>query len=372
MHDPMKWAIPLYRAFGIGVKVHLLFLLITIPMFLRLMHETKGVFWWFDLFMLSVGIVFGIVLLHEYGHCFAARRVGGEASEILLWPLGGLAYVEVPHAPRPHFLVAAAGPAVNLVICLACAVLFLVGGYSPLKALNPFGDPYRTPTHQLSDGQTLTSVYGAMTVRLPADPKGDPIVEIDSEKPLLPGWAVWNWRVCWMSWWLFLFNVLIPAFPMDGGRMLHAILWDRGDYRSATITACYVGYGAAAVMLGISLFANETILVGLALFIAINCYRTMAMEAETERGAFGYDFSQGYTSLERDDPPPPRPKRKGMIRGWLDARKARRIQRESDQRVQDDLRMDALLDKIAKQGKNALTDEERRFMERVSARYRNK
>ncbi len=372
MHDPMKWALPLYRAFGIAVKVHLLFFLITIPMFLRLMSETKGVFWWFDLFMLSVGLVFGIVLLHEYGHCFAARKVGGDASEILIWPLGGLAYVEVPHAPKPHFLVAAAGPAVNVVICLICAVAFLAGGYSPLKAFNPFGDPYRTPTYHLADGQTHTSIYGAM-VLLPAVVEGgEPTVIILEDRVQLPVWVVWTWRACWMSWWLFLFNVLIPAFPMDGGRMLHSILWARSDYRTATITACYVGYGAAAIMLGISLFANETILIGLALFIALNCYRTMSLETESERGAFGYDFSQGYTSLERDDPPPPRPKRKNFIKRWLDARKVRKIQREHEQRAQDDERMDQLLEKINNQGKNSLTDEERKFMERVSARYRNK
>lgn len=372
MHDPMKWALPLYRAFGIAVKVHLLFFIITIPMFLRLMHETKGVYWWFDLFMLSVGVVFGIVLLHEYGHCFAARKVGGEANEIMIWPLGGLAYVEVPSAPKPNFLVAAAGPAVNLVLCLVCAVAFLAGGFSPLKAFNPFGDPFRTPTYHLTDGQTYTSIYGAMIVRIPAAEGTEaPAVEMIADKPILPAWAVWNWRICWMSWWLFLFNVLIPAYPMDGGRMLHAILWARSDYRTATITSCYVGYGAAAIMFGIGLFANEAILLSLAIFIGLNCYRTLSMETETERGAFGYDFSQGYTSLERDDPPP-KPRRKGLIRSWLDARKARKIQREQDQRQQDELRMDSLLDKIAKQGKQSLTDEERRFMERVSARYRNK
>jgi hypothetical protein len=93
---------------------------------------------------------------------------------------------------------------------------------------------------------------------------------------------------------------------------------------------------------------------------------------EQEDGVFGYDFSAGYTSLEKDDPPPPQPKKVGPIKRWLQARQARRIAREQEEKARDEERMDQLLDKIARLGKEALTDEERRFMERVSARYRNR
>jgi Zn-dependent protease len=385
MHDPMKWALPLFRAFGIHVKVHWSFFLITIPMFLRLNYLADGLLWWFDIFMLSVGMVFFIVLLHEFGHCFAARYVGGDANEILLWPLGGLAYVEVPHHPRSHFFVTICGPAVNFVLVIACAVAFLSAGFSPLKALNPFENPYLTDTYNFQDGRTYSGAYRHYFYKPGTSELAGVAVEVAGQKfqniqglplesverALLPTWAVWVWRFCWLNWWLFLFNMLVPAYPMDCGRLLHAVLWSRGDYHSATLTSCYVGYGAAVVMLGIALLTNMTGLLGLAAFIGLHCYVTLQHEKETERGAFGYDFSQGYTSLERDEPPA-RPKRKGMIRSWLDARKAKKIQRESEQRIQDDERMDSLLDKIAKQGKQSLTDEERRFMERVSARYRNK
>jgi hypothetical protein len=92
---------------------------------------------------------------------------------------------------------------------------------------------------------------------------------------------------------------------------------------------------------------------------------------EVEEGVYG-DFSQGYSSLERDDPPPARPRKPNPLKRWLQARAARRIQREVELRQREDERMDQLLEKIAKFGKEALTDEERRFMERVSARYRNR
>lgn len=383
MQDPIKWALPLYRAFGIAVKIHWTFFLITIPMFLRLHYLAEGSVWWFDIFMLTIGLVFTSVLLHEYGHCFAARYVGGDANEIMLWPLGGLAFVEVPHSPRAHFITVICGPAVNLAICFACCVAFVSAGLSPIKSLNPFENPYLTDTYNFQDGRTYSGSYrhyyykpgtaelAGVGVEIAGQKlnlvKGESIET--AERALLPTWAVWAWRICWLNWWLFLFNMLVPAYPMDCGRLLHAFLWTRGDFRSATITCCYVGYGTAVIMLGIAFLTNRAELLALAAFIGLHCYITLNQERETERGAFGYDFSQGYTSLERDDPPP-RAKRKGFIKGWLDARKAKKIQREADQRVQDDERMDSLLDKIAKQGKQSLTDEERRFMERVSARYR--
>ena len=87
---------------------------------------------------------------------------------------------------------------------------------------------------------------------------------------------------------------------------------------------------------------------------------------------FGYDFSQGYTSLEKDDPPAPEARKPGIIQRWRDARKAEKSQRDAEERQRDDQRMDELLEKIARQGKASLTDDDRRFMERVSARYRNK
>ena len=140
----MTWALPLYRSWGILVKVHLFFFLITLPLFGRLVSTNSGVHW-FDLFMLTVGLVFAIVLLHEYGHCFAARAVGGSADQILLWPLGGLAYCEVPHTPRAHFWMTLWGPLVNAILCLLCAVAMLLGNYSPLGALNPTSNPIDAP-----------------------------------------------------------------------------------------------------------------------------------------------------------------------------------------------------------------------------------
>jgi hypothetical protein len=93
-----------------------------------------------------------------------------------------------------------------------------------------------------------------------------------------------------------------------------------------------------------------------------------------EGGAFGYDFSKGYGGFgpDDDDKPAPKPRRVGPIKRWLQARRTRKIQKEASQRAEDEARLDQLLDKISRTGKESLTPEEKRFMDRVSARYRNR
>ena len=112
----------------------------------------------------------------------------------------------------------------------------------------------------------------------------------------------------------------------------------------------------------------------LGLFIAFSSYRQLVTldQGIEEGGAFGYDFSKGYGGFGPDDEAPARPKRVGPIKRWLAARRARKVQREAQQRAADEARLDELLDKISRTGKESLTPEERRFMDRVSARYRNR
>ena len=110
---------------------------------------------------------------------------------------------------------------------------------------------------------------------------------------------------------------------------------------------------------------------GLALFMLYEASRKL-YSLDMEDGPFGYDFSAGYTSLEKDDEPPPKPKKPWRFVRWWQAYKARKLLRELEQRQRDEERMDQLLEKIARTGKNSLTDEERRFLEQFSTRYRNR
>lgn len=382
MRDPMSWSIPVMRAFGIQVRVHIFFFIITLGLFLRTVLDKGNVVWWADVLLFTVVMLFGTILLHEFGHCFGGRWVGGEATEILIWPLGGLAFVDVPQVPRAHIIMVAAGPAVNVALALAMGIVLLSAGYLPNA--NPISNPYVAEIKNYRDGRTYTSPYGFNVYKAgtadPVEPKAayqvgkptetkDSLQQAGQEWAVAPPWIVWAQRWFWLNWVLLLFN-LLPAYPLDGGQLLQGFIWSRTDYRRGITVAAYSGYIVAVLFLVAAIAVNEALLLGLGLFM-FYCSSMRLHSMDAEEGLYG-DFSQGYTSLERDDLPPPPPKRPNFIRRWLQARAARRLQREIEQRQMEDERMDQLLDKIAKFGKDSLTDEERRFMERVSARYRNK
>jgi Zn-dependent protease len=381
MRDPMSWAVRVFTAYGIPVKIHLFFFIFTIGMFLRQVLPEGNPIWWVDVFLFTVVLLFGIILLHEFGHCFAARYVGGEAREVLIWPLGGLAMVEVPHQWRANFIVAAGGPLVNVIICVVCAAAMATAGYLP--RLNPIKNPYTAEVYNYRLDRVEASRYGSPTGLFDAIKKSLPpemaqtitpeefneaIAKSGLGRPEAPLWVVWCYRAFWLSWLLLLFN-LIPAYPLDGGQMLQSLVWARTDYRRGVVVAAYTGFVVAIIFLIASIASNEALFMGLALFMLYMCSLKL-YSLDVEDGPFGYDFSAGYTSLERDDEPPPRPKRAGFFTRWWQARKARKIQREIEQRAADEERMDQILAKIAESGKNSLTDEERRFLERYSARYR--
>ena len=108
--NPLNWSLTLGRLSGIRVRVHLLFILwILLEFFKTLASDSGSVAMW----ALISFMFFAVVLVHEFGHCFGARYVGGDADDILMWPLGGLATVQAPMNSRAQFITTAAGPMVN-------------------------------------------------------------------------------------------------------------------------------------------------------------------------------------------------------------------------------------------------------------------
>ena len=102
MRDPFSWAFPIGRMFGVTVRVHILFPFVALGMILRASYqEGAPAGAWIDA-TLVITLLFFSVLLHEFGHIFGARYVDGDGEEVLLWPLGGLARVDVPHTPRAN------------------------------------------------------------------------------------------------------------------------------------------------------------------------------------------------------------------------------------------------------------------------------
>jgi len=362
MRDPFAWSVPLWRLFGIQVKVHMLFPVFALGMILREAYRNVDKadyisYAWVDAAII-LALLFVSVLIHEFGHCFAARRVGGDASEVLLWPLGGLAKVDLPHQPRAHFLTAAAGPAANVV--LGAAALLALQFVHPEGAdgrLSPSWNPFYYTGREFS-GLVPLHTWGGTLVKV---------------SPYSSA-AILAWLV-WVNYFAFLFNIILVGFPMDAGRMLQSLAWPIWGYRQATLIAVFAGFCTMVVVGIYSIVRQEVMALCLGIFIYVACKTEwIILETGGEDSLFGYDFSQGYTSLERDMPPaaPPRPRRQSWWQRYLKNRAQKRQEREEAERISDERRMDELLEKVQREGITALTDEERRFMKRVSDRYRNK
>jgi Zn-dependent protease len=146
--------------------------------------------------------LFGIVLLHEFGHALACRSVGGKADTIVLWPLGGIAYVSPPPRPGALLWTIIAGPLVNLILIAPCALLML--------AVDPTWWP------------ELRHYFFILTI---------------------------------MNIGLFIFNMM-PIYPLDGGQVVHALLWyGMGRWRSLQVASTIGGF------FGLTLFMLLTVFV---------------------------------------------------------------------------------------------------------------
>ncbi|MBX3469207.1 MAG: hypothetical protein KF878_20225 [Planctomycetes bacterium] len=258
--------------------------------------------------LLLVLVLGGSVLLHELGHCCAARRVGGDAREVILWPLGGLADVHTPRAPWPRFAAAVAGPLVNVALLVAALPPFLaLGGRWSLETLGPVGGP-----------------------------------------PVLA-------MVVFVNGALALFN-LLPAYPMDGGRALQAALWPRLGEARATRLAIHVGLGVAAVVALWGLLAGHTLVVLVMAFVASSALR------ERARLAAGGPDEPAWAAAP--DPGP------GPITAWRERRRRRREAEEARRKDAMRARLDLVLEKVSREGLDGLTREERRFLQRASQALR--
>ncbi len=205
------------RIAGIDVFVHPTFLLLLVWVIVTNyvahndpMEAFGGLF-----FILTL---FGIVVLHELGHALTARRFGIRTRDITLLPIGGVARLErIPEVPWQELVVALAGPAVNAVLAGAIYLALLPGG-------------------------GLTSASEAMA-----------------------GGSGFMQQFFWVNVTLVVFN-LLPAFPMDGGRVLRALLAMQFDYVRATQMAAVIGQGVA-ILFGFLGLRYNVFLVFIAIFV---------------------------------------------------------------------------------------------------------
>lgn len=257
---------------------------------------------------LLISLLFGSILLHEGGHALATRAVGGRCHEIMLWALGGFARCDMPMRAGAHLLVAIMGPVVNLGLW-ALAVSTL--------ALVPDID--------------RNVVLG----------------------PALTYLAFLNLR-------LLLIN-LIPCHPLDGGHTVTALLWGFVGIHRAVRWTVPIGYVASVLVF---VFAVSQAQIFFALFAVWLFFMTYLEHTKLRQGAdvvFDLDLAYAYG---------------GKPGGWLAAFRRRRDLAAAERREREDAAevdiLDHLLDKVSREGLPSLTADERKQLERISKRQRER
>ncbi len=201
---------------GITIRLHFLFVLLCL---LALLHggDTVGS-------MLLLLVLFGSAFLHELGHCFGARAVGGEAYEVVLAPVGGFTRMRVPSTAKCELVSVAAGPATNLALALAGAFGLLVAGIDmPLdRAI------------AVAFGQEAAALHRELLLQLTM-----------------------------INALLFVGNVL-PIYPLDGARLLRSMLWPLLGWRRASVAAAATSITIAALVAAAAILLEEGILLLLA------------------------------------------------------------------------------------------------------------
>lgn len=212
----MGWTITIGRVAGTELKVHLTFFILVA--FWGVAGYQQGGLAGSVAASLMLFALFACVLLHEFGHIFMARRFGVRTPDVILLPIGGVARLErIPDEPRQELLIALAGPAVTLAIVVVLYGLLAVFGEAPRLG------------------------------------------ELDPDGPFLE-------TLLRVNFYLLVFN-LFPAFPMDGGRVLRALLSSRLGLLSGTRIAARFGQASAVVAGVYALTSGQPLLALVALFV---------------------------------------------------------------------------------------------------------
>jgi Zn-dependent protease len=209
----------LFRLAGVDLYLHWSWFLVA----MLEISQRRGSYGSLTFNMLEYLALFAIVLMHEMGHALACRSVGGKADEIVLWPLGGVAYVAPPQRPGAMLWSIVAGPLVNVVLFVVLGGLLAMG-------------------NSLAWGNTAPDLLQFVRA------------------------------VFFVNLGLLIFN-LLPVYPLDGGQILRSLLWFAIGRARSLMAASIVGFGGVVVLFLVALWGRSYWLGILGAFILFNCWR---------------------------------------------------------------------------------------------------
>ena len=218
MPSVRQGSIRLFRFAGVDVFLHWSWFLVAVFEINTRAGKYSSITW----NVLEYLALFLIVLFHEYGHVLACQKVGGRATKIVLWPLGGLAYVDPPPRPGATLWSIAAGPLVNVVLL---PILLGLGMLS----------------RSLGWADTMPNFHQLLRT------------------------------IAFINLSLLIFN-LLPIYPLDGGQILRSLLWFVMGRARSLMVATIIGFIGVAAFIGLALWAQSVWYGVLAVFMLMNCW----------------------------------------------------------------------------------------------------
>lgn len=324
---PLEWAVPLGRIAGIDLRLHLLLPLFAAVELLRasLGNSALGV----GPTAMALAWLAVSVLLHELGHAFACRRMGGHCDEILLWPLGGLAECDPPHDWLSHVVTAVGGPIVNLALVAGCGVALAIGG-API---------------------------GGAAIPNPLDPRAGLALVGGG------GWMEAVFLLGWVNSILLAINV-VPMLPLDGGRIVEGFLRRRRGEHESLRLAIRVGYVAAVGLAITGILVDQLTLLVLAALGALWGHR---LSQALQRDLVG-DEEDGLPAGVFSPRADARSQREARRREEVERREEERQRRQEEAEARRQEELDRILAKIRRDGMGSLTAAERKALERETKR----
>jgi Zn-dependent protease len=321
--DGESWSLGVASCFGVQIRLHLtLFIVLASVALLSFGLQPQGV--------VVAGVLLLALAVHVLGHCLVANVVAARREEWVVWPLGELTVARLPQRTPESVIIYLAGPAANLVACLMLLPgLHLVGGLTR-ELWNPFH------LEHLWQGAAEPISYLGFAFKA--------------------------------NYWLLLAN-LLPLYPLDAGRVLREALAMHASMLQATIVATVVGavggLAAAAVALWWN-YAWAALAAGAVAYVSFRKHREVELLGETQENEFGYDFSEGYTSLEKSMSSAHRRSHASFaarVRGWIEERRRRRGEFL-------EVELDRILAKIHDHGIASLSRIERKILSEASRKRR--
>jgi Zn-dependent protease len=223
-------SIRVFRFLGIDVFLHWSWFLVAFYEINNRRRDYSSIGW----NVMEYLALFLIILIHEFGHALACRQVGGKADQIVLWPLGGVAYVAPPPRPGATLWSIAAGPLVNVILAPPLTILVALGGT---------GWAFEMP-----------NAFALVQA------------------------------ICYVNYFLLIFN-LLPIYPLDGGQILRSLLWFGLGRARSLMVSTVIGFIGVAGLIALAM-ALKSFWIGVAaVFILLNCWRGLVQARLLTRAA---------------------------------------------------------------------------------------